>query len=125
MALRRLLAERASGPGVVRIHSTRDGETHVIALDGEMCLESAPRVEQELLRVERTSPEVIILDLRGLQFIDSCGIRVMLHAHHRAPQAGCRLLIVRGPRSVQRPFELCGLAERLPFVEAAVTPRAS
>jgi hypothetical protein len=32
-----------------------------------------------------------------------------------------RLRLVRGPRAVQRPFELCRLADRLPFVDAVVS----
>jgi anti-anti-sigma factor len=97
---------------------------HVIRLAGEMCLAGAPDVEDELRRVVLTSADTVVIDMRELTFIDSSGIRVILQAHRRAPKAGSRLLLVRGPRAVQRPFELTGLAERLPFVDAVVTPHA-
>jgi anti-anti-sigma factor len=56
-----------------------------------------------------------VLDLSGLRFIDSSGIRVLLLADARSRADANRLRLLRGQRQVQRALELCGLEDRLPF----------
>jgi anti-anti-sigma factor len=97
--------------------SVRDGDTHVVTLAGELCLVSAAGLEQTLRAVEQTPVQTIAVDLRQLTFIDSTGIRVLVHAQHRSWQEGNRLVLVRGAGGVRRIFELCGLADRLAFVD--------
>jgi hypothetical protein len=58
---------------------------------------------------------VIVLDLRELSFMDASGVQVIVMAHRRV---GGRLVIVKGPRPVQRVLEICGLVERLRLVDA-------
>jgi hypothetical protein len=58
---------------------------------------------------------MVVLDLRGLTFIDTSGLRVVVLAQSRQPG---RLAVVKGSRTVQRAFEICGLVKLLPFVEA-------
>lgn len=88
---------------------------HVIAPGGELDLESAKALDDELVRVERTDAAQIVVDLSGLKLIDSVGIAVLIKAAARS-RAHDRLRILRGADSVHRPFELSGLASRLPFV---------
>jgi len=97
--------------------SARDGDTHVITLAGELCLVSAAGLEQKLRAAEQTPVQTIAVDLRKLTFIDSTGIRVLVHAQRRSWQDGNRLVLVRGAAGVRRIFELCGLADRLAFVD--------
>lgn len=99
------------------IRSLRNGDTHVVAPAGELDLDTAHHLEDELARVEATDARTILLDLRGLRLVDSCGIAVVVRASARADDA--RLRILRGSDIVHRPFELSGLAERLPFAEGA------
>ena len=95
----------------------REGETHIVAPAGELDLDTAHHLEDELARVEASDAATILLDLRGLGLVDSCGMGVVIRASARAQ--GARLRIVRGPDSVHRTFELSGMAKRLPFVDAA------
>lgn len=102
----------------LQIRSSREGDTHVVAPAGELDLDTARHLEDELARVEATDAPMILLDLRGLRLVDSCGMGVVIRASASARARAGRLAIVRGPDSVHRPFELSGLAGRLPFVEA-------
>lgn len=102
--------------GTLRMHSLRDGDTHVIELAGELDIAGVPAVERELQRVEGSDARMVVLDLRELGFIDSSGLRVVVLAHRRRPG---RLAVVQGSRAVQRVFELCGLVKLLPFVDTA------
>lgn len=97
----------------------RDGDTYRVALAGELDLLTGQRLEHELDRLQATNAHEVFLDLSGLQFIDSVGIGVIIRANTRSRSHGKRLIILRGPDSVHRPFELMGLASRLPFVDHA------
>ena len=99
----------------VEVHEERAAVR--IALQGELDISSAERVEQELRRVEEGSPTTMLLDLRPLRFIDSTGLRLVLGADLRARRAGRRLVIVRGPDTVHRVFRIALLDRRLEFVD--------
>jgi anti-anti-sigma factor len=109
-------AERARNLGSLVLRSDRDGDTHVLELWGELDIAGAPSLEEELLRVEATDAVSIICDLRGLEFIDSTGIRLLLMAADRSAADG-RFTILRGPKQVHRVFEITDLVKRLPFAD--------
>lgn len=97
--------------------SQRDGSVHVIALFGELDLASADTVDRELRRVEATDASSIVVDLSGLTFMDSTGARLVWQADVRSRAGANRLRLARGPRAVQRVFEISGVADKLPFVD--------
>jgi anti-anti-sigma factor len=105
------------GPGQLEISSQREGDVHVIAPTGELDLATADELEQELLRVEATDAEAIVVDLAGLRFMDSTGIRVLIAADARSRADSQRLALLRGPDAVQRVFELTGIVDLLPFAD--------
>jgi anti-sigma B factor antagonist len=84
-----------------------------LALAGELDIASAGQVERELERVEQDPPGVVVLDLRGLTFMDSTGLRIVVAADARAREQGRRLVVVRGPEAVHRIFRMTRLDERL------------
>jgi anti-anti-sigma factor len=88
-----------------------------LALTGELDISSAPRVDDELTRVEADAPGVVVLDLRGLAFMDSTGLRLIVSADARAREQGRRLVVVKGPEAVQRIFRVTRLDERLDMVD--------
>jgi anti-anti-sigma factor len=90
------------------------GAMVVVALRGELDMGTAPQVERELAR---HAPGAVTLDLRGLDFVDSSGVRLVIAAHLAAEEAGERFVIVRGPGRVQRVFAVAGLEDRLRFVD--------
>ena len=87
-----------------------------IALEGELDLAHAYTFDDELRRVEDSHPACIVLDLRQLTFLDSCGLARLLAARRRARRAGHRLLLVRGPAAVQRLFALSAVDEAFEMV---------
>jgi anti-sigma B factor antagonist len=93
------------------------GEVVRIALSGEFDISCARKVEEELRRVEDDRPRTLVLDLRGLSFMDSTGLRVILSADSRANKDGRRLAIVQGPDAVRRVFQITRLDERLDIVD--------
>lgn len=88
-----------------------------LALRGELDLSTVPKVEEALKRVEESRPPVIVLDLGGLTFLDSTGLRMVVTADQRAKAEDRRLAVVRGPESVQRVFSITRLDEHLDMVD--------
>lgn len=102
----------------IEIHSVEQPSTSTVRVSGELDLTSAPQVEAALKRAEQSAVGTIVLDLSGLEFMDSSGLRLVLSADRRARDAGRELLIVRGPDQVHRVFEVTHVDERLRFTKA-------
>jgi anti-anti-sigma factor len=64
------------------------------ALRGELVLETAPQFREHLDDVEEDAMTLVV-DLRNLTFLDSCGIGELVGAHQRARRDGRRLVVVR------------------------------
>ena len=99
------------------VTSEQRGDHVHVRLSGELDISSAPKVEDELARVEPNRPELIVLDLRNLAFMDSTGLRLLSAADTRARQQDRRLAIVKGPEPVQRVFRITRLEERLEILD--------
>jgi anti-sigma B factor antagonist len=108
----------ATPPEEFSISATeRDGALH-LSLRGELDLATAPELEELLDRRLVAGTEVVI-DLRGLEFMDSSGVRVLVAGHAQASRAGTRLVLVRPePGSpVAKIIEVSGLDGELHFVD--------
>ena len=92
-----------------------DGQVQV-ELHGELDLSTVGKVEEELRRIEADAPPVLVVDMSGLSFLDSSGLRCLVRADERARETDRRLVLVRGPDAVQKVFEITRLEERLEFV---------
>ena len=97
------------------MRSERDGHVHVIELIGELDMNTAPAFDAELHRVERSGAREIVIDLGGVQFIGSDGVKALIHAVARSRERHTRLRLLPGSGQVQRTFETAGLTSRLPF----------
>lgn len=110
----------------LELSSARHGDVVVVTFGGELDISSAARVESELAQVEDGTPPVIVLDLSGLDFMDSTGLRLVVGADHRARARGARLAVVRGRDAVQRIFRITRLDDRLDMIgsvdDAVATP---
>src|SRR3954451_6251650 len=87
-----------------------------VALRGELDLEHAYTFDEELRRVEETRPRCVVLDLRGLTFLDSSGLARLLAATRRARRERRRLLLVRGGTAVQRLLAITAVGQHFETV---------
>jgi anti-sigma B factor antagonist len=100
------MEERSQGPAVV------------LAVTGELDLRTSPELEERLGRVWASGAELVILDLRQIEFMDSTGLRVLLGAHQRAQETSRRFALVRGADQVERVLTLTGVRDMLTIVDA-------
>jgi anti-anti-sigma factor len=95
------------------------GPIAVVALRGELDLLSTADLEPELERLaDEPGVDVVALDLRELEFLDSSGLRLVVMTERALKAAGRRLVLVRGTQPVQRVFEITRMTDRLEFVDA-------
>jgi anti-anti-sigma factor len=87
-----------------------------IALRGELDLEHAYTFDEELRRVEGERPPCVVLDLRGLSFLDSSGLARLLAANRRARRDRRRLLLIRGGTAVQRLMAITAVGQHFETV---------
>jgi anti-sigma B factor antagonist len=92
-----------------------DGHT-VLSITGELDLAVAPKLEACLNDLELGPGDTLVIDLSGLEFLDSSGLRILVMAHHRAEQEGFRFVLVRGTDPVARIFELTRMDQQLEIV---------
>jgi anti-sigma B factor antagonist len=89
----------------------------VVRLAGELDLSQADNFSEELSRAEASDPPVLVVDLRGVSFMDSTGLRLLLAALRRAEPAGRRLVIVRGQEQVRELFRVARLDDVFELVD--------
>ena len=93
------------------------GPLAVVELHGELDMLATAALEPELERLaDEPGVDVVALDLRPLDFLDSSGLRVVVLANERLDENERRLVLVRGSSTVQRVFEITRMTERLDFV---------
>lgn len=94
-----------------------NGESCRVKLAGEFDLSGRELADNVFASVN--GARKIVLDLSELEFIDSMGIHFVVTATERAKEDGRTLTILRGGPQVTRVFNLVGLDDALPFVDAA------
>ncbi|MGH2850959.1 MAG: STAS domain-containing protein [Solirubrobacteraceae bacterium] len=99
------------------IASERRGDVHRVAPSGELDIATVGSLERVLAEVEASDAETILLDLTGLRFIDSTGLRLVIELNDRCGGQTDRLRVVAdGAPAVERLLDIVGLRERLPLV---------
>jgi anti-sigma B factor antagonist len=101
--------------GPLEVESGREGDTHVVRPRGTLDLATAEPLALELKRAEATDAQVILLDLTGLEFMDSIGLRALIEADRRSRRDGGRFRMRRGGGQVDRLIRITGVDAILPF----------
>jgi len=96
----------------------------VVALCGELDLADAPVVASRLIAAVAAFGPSIIVDLAGLEFIDCCGLGVLVRVLKWTRESGGDMSLVGPGLRVRRVLEVTGLIgvfSVYPSVEQAVT----
>jgi anti-sigma B factor antagonist len=89
--------------------TVRSGSPLVIEIRGDIDIQSAPELRDELLRVIRRRGAQLTLDLAGVTFLDCAGLNVLLATRRRAQLENGSVRIVRASPRVLRMISLLGL----------------
>jgi anti-sigma B factor antagonist len=105
-------------PSMLRIYAGRDGSNYYLRLMGELDFSSVKLLEGELERIEQSDAEHLIVDLSGLEFIDSSGMASLIRASQRSAQDSHRLQLKRSDHlAVKRMLGLARIENWLPFID--------
>jgi anti-sigma B factor antagonist len=91
-----------------------DGGTITLRPTGELDIATAPKLERAL-RDGRRPGDVVVLDLGGIEFLDSTGLRVIVKGVEAAARERWDLRLRHGSPAVRRVFEIAGVLGALPF----------
>jgi anti-sigma B factor antagonist len=107
------------------VRITRYLDTATIWLTGEFDLACEERFRAELGIALDSPVETLVMDLRGLEFIDSTGLRMLLQIDAAAKDDGFDLVILCRNGQVRRVLAESGLDGMLPVVEQSGAVPAS
>lgn len=100
-----------------------DASDHVLlTATGEIDLASAPLLESEINASLDSGVGLLVIDLIGVTFLDSTGLRSLLATHTKLEEAGSKLALVVASGPVMRLFDVTGIESALniyPSVAAA------
>jgi anti-sigma B factor antagonist len=106
----------AREPEPFAVDVDRRDDLAIVQPSGELDLATVDTLRAALDSIE--SAGRLVLDLRGLSFIDSTGLHLLVALHQRAQRDGFQLTLLAPAAPVNRAIQLCGLDEALPFVDA-------
>jgi anti-sigma B factor antagonist len=108
-----------SGQEPFEVQDVVHGRHHTLVLSGELDIPQAAELETMIHELSADGISGITLDLRGLTFMGSTGLRLVLLARDVCAFHRYDFFLIPGSESVQHLFEITGLLTALPFKTAA------
>ncbi|MEU3401255.1 stage II sporulation protein AA (anti-sigma F factor antagonist) [Streptomyces filamentosus] len=103
----------------------RDGRTAVLAVAGELDMETAGRLQERLTEQFGAGRRRLVLDLSALDFMDSSGLNVLIQAVNEARETGGDLYLAAPTPAVRRILEITGVTTTIPPHEAVADALAA
>ena len=86
-------------------------------VEGELDLASQSAALEELIPAIERARGAVVLDLSGVEFIDSTGLRVLLACKNRAEESSTQLLLASVSRAVRQLFDVTKMGDRFDYAE--------
>jgi anti-sigma B factor antagonist len=85
----------------------------IVRLSGDLDIVSADKCLERFEAIQRNRVGELVVDLRGLTFLDSMGLSALLTAHGVGAESGSSVSFIRGNRTVHRVFQITDTETRL------------
>jgi anti-anti-sigma factor len=109
--------ERKDATDLLEIAVSDSGAVRLLRLTGELDLAGVDQFERLLTADQTPETATFVLDMRGLTFIDSSGLRAVIMADQRVRAEGGRFVVVRGSDQVNEVMEMTGVAKQIELVD--------
>jgi len=103
----------------LQIDLRHESDRVVVELAGELDMANAPLLQGSIDGPELSAAKTIVLDLQGLTFLDSTGLRIILAAREQCWRRGQEFAITPGSQQVQRLLSVTGVGEHLRTIASA------
>ena len=92
----------------MQIHETRHAGAVIVAPVGRIDSTTSSALDAHLLELAKAGEYRVVIDLAGVDYISSAGLRVMLSLAKRTKEAKGKLALAALGDSVRQVFELAG-----------------
>jgi anti-sigma B factor antagonist len=97
------------------IASGKLDDDHRLRLAGELDLATCQELVTALEQARDDGAQNVVVDLRGLSFMDSSGLQCLLRFDAEARSDAFSLELIQGKEQIERLFEMAGLKEHFTF----------
>jgi anti-sigma B factor antagonist len=101
-------------PAELTVDVMSEGGTTVLVVCGELDAYSAPTLDAAVERILAQGADRLVLDLGGVGFIDSSGLRSMIRARKQIGEEPTSLQIRNPQPSTVRLLDITGLTDHFP-----------
>jgi len=108
----------------MKINVTNQGDIHVLVLSGELDYHSSPELREKLSELTAKQAPKILVNLSGIDYMDSSGIATFVEAFQKTKRYQGRLILAELTATVRGVFEIAKLDsifELSPTVAEAMT----
>jgi anti-sigma B factor antagonist len=102
----------------LRIATRRGPDRLILELEGDLDMVSADLLQEALARANCVGSSTVVLDLRGVRFLDSTGLRAIFRACKAVRERGQQFAVTPGSAQVQRLLSLTHLDEHLRTIDS-------
>jgi anti-sigma B factor antagonist len=94
------------------------GDRIVLVLAGDIDIHSAPQVRERLVALQGDGSTAVVVDLAGVNFLDSSALGALVAAHRQLHDAGGTLSLAGARPHVRKVFQITRLTEVIPVYES-------
>jgi anti-anti-sigma factor len=120
-----MLPKGAGAAPVLRCDVDARGDGVVVRPHGELDLSTTAVLAHAIQEAAARRPASIEVDLSGLTFLDSTGVKLLLDWHSTGRGLGMDFVLGRGRAMVQRTLELCGADTLFTFRDEPAAERST
>jgi anti-anti-sigma factor len=88
-----------------------------VTVTGDVDLSTVAPLERARDKALANSPSRVLIDLSGVRFIDSSGLKFLLETDRLSRAGGWKLQLVRPAQTAMRVLHVTGVERHLPFIE--------
>ena len=104
----------------MQYHLQVKGQALIATLQGELDLHTSPKFKEELVRLFEAHATIthLIIDVKGLSFVDSSGLGVILGRYRELQDRGGRLFFVQANPQIKRILQMSGFQKISEFANS-------
>jgi anti-sigma B factor antagonist len=106
-----------SAEGEFQIVTRHGPDRLILELDGELDMASCGLLDEALSSMGLDEWGALVLDLRGVRFLDSTGLKAIFRARSLAHERGQKFAVTQGSAQVQRLLSLTRLDRHLDTID--------